>query len=119
MSLRNIVRSIIPALGVLLLGLFGMTTHAVPSSAHGSHGSVRQDPVTSCASLCLSIPSRDEDNAVLFEDEDDDTQERSHYSLLTIGIAYSSVHDFKTLQAVDFEPPPGVPSYLLYSVLRF
>jgi hypothetical protein len=117
---RGLARLFIAILGMLFYGAL-MTVHvaAVQPSMQTMHGSDHSRSTT-CVTLCTSTTPGSE--SPTFEHEEEDKKNKPDVSFqpdqAQIILALSVRHTEIARAATDFEPPPGLPAYILFSVFR-
>lgn len=117
---RGIARLFVAVLGMLFYGAL-MTAHvaAAQPSMHNMHGSGHSSNTT-CVTLCTSTKPGSE--SPTFEHEEEDKKNKPDTSFqpdqVQIILALSNRHAEIARIATDFEPPPGLPAYILFSVFR-
>lgn len=115
-------RIALPAFLVVLLNVFAFGVHTAAFAASSSHsmaGMKHASNSASCVSLCTTAPVRKEDDIDRSIVEDEDEPLPPFYTLYQQPLlSLTKLHSEEARYALRFEPPPGPPAYIEYSVFR-
>lgn len=108
---------------VALLAALGFSVHAsaIPqTSGHAMGGADHSSGPSNCSTICTSAaPYKDEFDEEISDDEKD--KELSPFYLLRQTSAIAAIenaHEQRTKIALGYDPPPGLPAYILLTVFR-
>lgn len=108
------------ALAILLnVFLVGAHASALSSASHTMAGTKHSATSLNCMTLCASAaPYKDEELDTVEEDDGDNSPHPFYVDALHALVAIEKQHTQNALIATRFEPPPGYPAYILFSVFR-
>lgn len=117
--MRNIVRSFVAVLAVLVLNGFGFVGHSAAMPMHDMEGmSHDQSSSANCATLCrTAVVDTAEHTKKVRESEDDDEPHIPFYlQLQSTRIDSLDTHSVTCQSTI--KPPPKVPIHILHCVSR-
>lgn len=104
------------------MNLFVMGVHSSAmsmSSSHSMSGMKHAKTSVSCISLCASATAYRLSDLEVIDNEDDDEPSTPFYTAFQQPLLrLASQHTALAQEAVKFEPPPGLPGYILFAVFR-
>lgn len=118
--MKKLLTNIATVFTLLLLNIFGLALHAsaMPMTSHEMGGMNHEaSSSTSCATLCRTAVFNKEEATVRVDEEENDAPQVPFYTQLHKQIS-SDIVVKSRLYAANVKPPPKIPIYLLYGVLR-
>ena len=112
---RGVSRMFIVLVGTLFYGALATSHVAAAQPMHG----MEHSRSTTCITLCTSTTPQNE--SPTFEDDDEDKQKpdvsfQPDQAQVILALSYRHTEIARTVS--EFEPPPGLPAYILFSVFR-
>lgn len=116
---RGVSRMFIVLMGTLFYGALATSHVAAAQPMHSMHGMDHGVRSTTCITLCTSTTPQNE--SPTFEDDDEDKQKpdvsfQPDQAQVILALSYRHTEIARTV--TEFEPPPGLPAYILFSVFR-
>jgi hypothetical protein len=120
-SLRLIQSSVV-LVSILTISITTSAPHVASASSHSSHTSPKSshnNQQAMCVSACATVYFSRSDEDIVEDENDEDGPLQGMFipSLLRSSIL-SYIHSSVAARAQLFSPPPGPPTYILYSVYR-
>ena len=118
LAYNGLSRMFIVFIGALFYAALATGHVAAAQSMHNMHG-MEHSRNTACITLCTSTTPNNE--SPTFEDNDEDKKKPDisfQPDPTQIILALSEQHTATARIATEFEPPPGLPAYILFSVFR-
>lgn len=118
--MKKLLTNIAAVFMLLLLNTFGLALHAsaMPTASHEMGGmSHETSSSTNCATLCRSAVFIKEEAIVRVDEEEDDAPQVPFYAQFQAQIS-SDIGVKSRPYAANVKPPPKIPIYILYGVLR-
>ncbi len=115
---KAVSRTFIVLMGTLFYGALAGSPVAAAQPMNGMHG-MEHGRSTNCITLCTSTTPKNETPTL--EDGEEDKQKpdvsfQPDSAEVILALSYRHAEIARTV--TDFEPPPGLPAYILFSVFR-